>query len=55
LQADVQTVTVQTARLGRLARARHAQVNTWRFAPVVAACQALRGVQGTVAVTTVAA
>jgi transposase len=54
LQADVQTVTEQTARLGRLALERHEQVQTWRFAPVVAALQALRGVQCTVAVTTVA-
>jgi transposase len=33
----------------------HEQVNTWRFAPVGEALQALRGVQCTVAVTTVAA
>ena len=55
LQADVQTVTEQSERLGRLALARHAQVKTWRFAPVVEALQALRGVQCTVAVTTGAA
>jgi len=55
LQAYVQTVTEQTERLGRLARERHEQVNTWRFAPVVEALQALRGVQCTVAVTPVAA
>jgi transposase len=30
LQADVQTGTAQTERLGRLARARHEQVTTWR-------------------------
>jgi hypothetical protein len=55
LQADVQTVTAPTERLGRLALERHEQVHTWRFSPVVEALQALRGVQGTVAVTTVAA
>jgi transposase len=53
-QEDVQTVTEQTARLGRLALDLHGQVKTWRFAPVVEALQALRGVQFTVAVTTVA-
>jgi transposase len=55
LQEDVQTVTEQTARLQRLEHARHEHVHTWRFAPVVEALQALRGVQLTVAVTTVAA
>jgi transposase len=54
-QEDVQTVTEQTARLGRLEHALHEQVHTWRFAPVVEALQAWRGVQCTVAVTTVAA
>jgi hypothetical protein len=54
LQAYVQTVTEQTERLGRLDLVRHEQVQTWRFAPVVEALQALRGVQFTVAVTTVA-
>ena len=47
-------MTEQTERLGRLALARHEQVQTWRLSPVVAALQALRGVQFTVAVTTVA-
>jgi transposase len=54
-QEDVQTVTEQTERLGRLELERHEQGKTWRFAPVVEALQALRGVQCTVAVTTVAA
>src|SRR5215471_14632959 len=54
-QAYVQTVTEQTERLGRLALALHEQVQTWRLYPVVEALQALRGVQFTVAVTTVAA
>jgi transposase len=54
-QEDVQTVTAQTERLGRLELALHEQVNTWRLAPVVEALQALRGVQCPVAVTTVAA
>src|SRR3989475_5707591 len=54
-QEYVQTGTEQTERLGRLELALHEQVHTWRFAPVVEALQALRGVQCTVAVTTVAA
>jgi transposase len=54
-QEYVQTVTEQTERLGRLELARHEQVQRWRFYPVVEALQALRGVQCTVAVTTVAA
>jgi transposase len=55
LQDYVQTVTEQTARLQRLEHALHEQGHTWHFQPVVEAFQALRGVQGTVAVTTVAA
>ena len=53
-QEYVQTVTDQTERLQRLEQALHEQVQTWRFSPVVEAFQALRGVQFTVAVTTVA-
>jgi transposase len=55
LQADVQTVPEQTARRQRLAPALRDQGPTWRFQPVVEALQALRGVQCTVAVSTVAA
>ena len=55
LQADVQTVTAQTARFQRLEQALHAQGHPWRCAPGVEALQALRGVQCTVAGTTVAA
>src|SRR4029450_941619 len=55
LQEYVQTVTEQTERLQRLEHELHEQVQTWRFQPVVEACQALRGVQCTVAVTTGAA
>ena len=54
-QADVQTVTAQTARWPRREHARHAQVPPWRCAPVVEALQALRGVQCPVAVPPVAA
>ena len=54
LQEYVQTVTEQTERLGRLELELHEQMQTWRFHPVVEALQALRGVQFTVAVTTVA-
>src|SRR5713226_4007761 len=53
-QEYVQTVTEQTERLQRLEHELHEQVKTWRFQPVVEALQALRGVQCTVAVTTVA-
>jgi|GraSoiStandDraft_50_1057286.scaffolds.fasta_scaffold145851_1 transposase len=55
LQAYGQTVTDQTERLGRLARALHAPGQPWRFQPVVEARQAWRGVPCTVAVPTVAA
>jgi transposase len=54
-QADVRAVTEHTARLQRLDQELHAQVNAWRLHPVVNALQAWRGVQFTVAVTTVAA
>src|SRR5215831_7959623 len=54
-QEYVQTVTEQTERLGRLELERHEQAHTWRLYPVVEALQALRSVQFTVAVTTVAA
>jgi transposase len=53
-QEYVQTVTEQTARLQRLEHELRDQAKTWRFQPVVEALQALRGVQCTVAVTTVA-
>jgi transposase len=47
-------VTEQTEHLERLEHELKDQVQTWRLAPVVDALQALRGVQCTVAVTTVA-
>jgi transposase len=53
-QEYVHTVTAQTERWHRLECERHEQVHTGRLAPVVEALQALRGVQCTVAVTTVA-
>jgi transposase len=53
-QEYVRAVTEHTERLGRLAQELHDQVQTWRLQPVVEALQALRGVQFTVAVTTVA-
>jgi transposase len=49
-----QAVTEHTARLERLEQELRDQVQTWRLAPVVDALQGLRGVQFTVAVTTVA-
>jgi len=52
-QEYVQTVTEQTERRQRREQALREQVQTWRFQPVVEALQALRGVQFTVAVTTV--
>jgi len=53
-QTDVRAVTAHTERLQRLEQARHEQVTAWRLCPVVDALHALRGVQCTVAVTTVA-
>jgi transposase len=54
-QAYIRTITEHTARLQRLAEELHARVNAWRLHPVGEALQALRGLQCTVAVTTVAA
>jgi transposase len=51
----VRAVNEQTARLQRLDQELHEQVKSWRLTPGVEALQALRGVQCTVAVTTVAA
>ena len=53
-QEYIRAVTDHTERLARLEQELTDQVQTWRLAPVVAALQALRGVQCTVAVTTVA-
>jgi transposase len=53
-QEDVRAVTEHPERLQRLDHERQAQVPSWRLHPVVEALQALRGVQCTVAVTTVA-
>ena len=53
-QAYVRAVTEHTDRLQRLDQALHEQGTAWRLCPVVDALQALRGVQFTVAVTTVA-
>jgi transposase len=54
-QAYVRAVTEHTERLQRLTQELQEHVKTWRLHPVVEALQALRGVQCTVAVTTVAA
>jgi transposase len=53
-QEYVRAVNEHTERLERLEHELTDQVQTWRLAPVVDALQALRGVQFTVAVTTVA-
>jgi transposase len=53
-QEYVRAVNEHTERLQRLEQALQEQVHAWRLAPVVEALQALRGVQFTVAVTTVA-
>src|SRR5262245_17853136 len=53
-QEYVRAVNEHTERLQRLDQALQEQVKAWRLHPVVAALQALRGVQGTVTVTTVA-
>src|SRR6476619_916772 len=50
----VRAVNEQTERLHRLEQELQEQVKSWRLNPVVEALQALRGVQFTVAVTTVA-
>jgi transposase len=54
-QEYLRAVSEHTARLQRLEQELKDQVKTWRLAPVVDALQALRGVQCTMAVTTVAA
>ena len=53
-QEYIRAVNEHTERLERLDQELTDQVETWRLAPVVEALQALRGVQFTVAVTTVA-
>jgi transposase len=53
-QEDGRAVNEHTERLQRLEQALNEQVKSWRLNPVVAALQAWRGVQFTVAVTTVA-
>jgi transposase len=53
-QEDVRAINEHTERLQRLEQELHEQVKAWRLHPVVEALQALRGVQCTVAVTTVA-
>jgi transposase len=53
-QEYVRAVTEHTERLQRLAPELQEHVKSWRLHPVVEALQALRGVQFTVAVTTVA-
>jgi transposase IS116/IS110/IS902 family protein len=53
-QEDVRAVNEHTERLQRLEHELQEQVKAWRLHPVIEALQALRGVQFTVAVTTVA-
>jgi transposase len=53
-QAYVRAVTEHTERLQRLDEELQERVKAWRLNPVVEALQALRGIQFTVAVTTVA-
>jgi transposase len=53
-QEYVRAVNEHAERLRRLEQALHEPVTAWRLYPVVEALQALRGVQFTVAVTTVA-
>jgi transposase len=53
-QEYVRAVTEHTERLQRLEQELQEHVKSWRLNPVVEALQALRGVQFTVAVTTVA-
>lgn len=53
-QEYVHTITERSNRLGRLETELHQHVKQWRLLPLVQALQALRGVQFTVAVTTLA-
>jgi transposase len=53
-QEHVRTVTERTELLRRLEAALLEQATTWRMYPLVEALQALRGVQFTVAITTIA-
>jgi transposase len=53
-QEYVRAVSEHTERLQRFEQELHEQVKVWRLNPVVEALQALRGIQFTVAVTTVA-
>src|SRR5215475_8835850 len=53
-QEYIRAVTEHTERLERLEQELTDQVQTWRLRPVVEALQGLRGVQFTIAVTTVA-
>ncbi|MGH9783289.1 MAG: IS110 family transposase [Terriglobia bacterium] len=50
----VDAMGVATARIERLTAAIHTEVASWRFAPVVGALQALRGIQFVHAVTLIA-
>ena len=50
----VDAITVATGRIERLTRAIESEVAGWRFAPVVAALQAMRGIQFVHAVTLIA-
>jgi transposase len=50
----VDAITVATGRIERLNRAIQTEVLTWRFAPVVGALQAMRGIQFVHAVTLIA-
>jgi transposase len=53
-QEYVDAVTVATSRIERLTRAIETELASWRFAPVVAALQAMRGIQLVHAVTLIA-
>ena len=50
----IDAITVATSRIERFTRAIETEVATWRFAPVVAALQALRGIQFVHGVTLIA-
>ncbi len=50
----VDAISVATGRIERLTRAIETEVLTWRFAPVVGALQAMRGIQFVHAVTLIA-
>jgi transposase len=53
-QEYVDAISAATGRIGRFEQAMREEVSTWRFAPAVAALQAMRGIQFVHAMTLIA-